>query len=229
MSVHKKLMQARVELQATQMKMSGLNKFAGYSYFKLDDFLPPIQSIFNRVGLCGVVSYTAEVASLTITDVEDGTAIHITSPMADANLKGAHPIQNLGAVESYQRRYLWMTAMEIVEHEILDSGDAVDDTPTPKPAAKSQAKAPAKIEGKKQEWQLSVTASPENVSPSEWGDLVVEMTTIGLGEAKSEADVVAIFTVNRNIFNELKSIDPSNYDKMMENFKAAKAKYKEAA
>ena len=41
--------------------------------------------------------------------------------MAEANLKGCHPIQNLGAVETYTRRYLWVSAMEIVEHDALDS------------------------------------------------------------------------------------------------------------
>ena len=87
MSVHKKIMQARVELLGTQLKKSGLNKFAGYSYFELGDFLPTIQTIFNRIGLCGVVSYTAEMATLTIVDVEDGTVVVITSPMAEANLK----------------------------------------------------------------------------------------------------------------------------------------------
>ena len=49
----------------------------------------------------------------------------VTSPMVEANLKGAHAIQNLGAVETYQRRYLWMTAMEIVEHDALDSSPPV--------------------------------------------------------------------------------------------------------
>ena len=119
--VHKKLMQARIALQNAPLKKSGHNKFAGYSYFELGDFIPTINEIFFEVGLCGVVSYDAEIASLTITDVEDGTSIVITSPMADANLKGCHPIQNLGAVETYTRRYLWVTAMEIVEHDALDS------------------------------------------------------------------------------------------------------------
>jgi hypothetical protein len=45
--------------------------------------------------------------------------------MADANLKGCHPIQNLGAVETYTRRYLWVSAMEIVEHDALDSSPPV--------------------------------------------------------------------------------------------------------
>jgi hypothetical protein len=119
--VHKKLMNARMALQSMQLKKSGHNKFAGYQYFELGDFLPQINEIFHSLGLCGVISYTKDYADLTITDVDDGTCIVVTSPMVEANLKGAHAIQNLGAVETYQRRYLWMTAMEIVEHDALDS------------------------------------------------------------------------------------------------------------
>jgi len=121
MGVHKKLMDARILLQQAPLKKSGHNKFAGYSYFELGDFLPTINQIFAKVGLCGVVSFDKELATLTITDTEDSTEIKLTSPMAEANLKGCHPIQNLGAVETYTRRYLWVSAMEIVEHDALDS------------------------------------------------------------------------------------------------------------
>ena len=125
MGVHKKLMDARIFLQQAPLKKSGHNKFAGYSYFELGDFLPTINQIFAKVGLCGVVSFDKELATLTITDTEDNTEIKLTSPMADANLKGCHPIQNLGAVETYTRRYLWVSAMEIVEHDALDSSPPV--------------------------------------------------------------------------------------------------------
>jgi hypothetical protein len=118
-------MQARIKLQNTELNKTGHNKFAGYKYFELGDFLPSINTIFNELGLCGVVSFTSELATLTITDVEDSSFILITSPMADANLKGCHPIQNLGAVETYNRRYLWVTAMEIVEHDALDSSEPI--------------------------------------------------------------------------------------------------------
>ena len=131
--VHKKLMNARMALQSMQLKKSGHNKFAGYQYFELGDFLPQINEIFHSQGLCGVISYTKDYADLTITDVDDGTCIVVTSPMVEANLKGAHAIQNLGAVETYQRRYLWMTAMEIVEHDALDSSAPIKEviiTPT---------------------------------------------------------------------------------------------------
>ena len=121
MGVHKKLMEARIALQAAPLKKSGHNKFAGYQYFELGDFLPTINQIFYKVGLCGVVSFDKELATLCITDTDDGSQIVLTSPMAEANLKGCHPIQNLGAVETYTRRYLWVSALEIVEHDALDS------------------------------------------------------------------------------------------------------------
>ena len=121
MSVHRKLMQARIALQGRKLNKSGLNKFAGYSYFELGDFLPSVMDIFNETGLCGVISFGTDVATLTITDVDGGGEIVITSPMAEAQLKGCHPVQNLGATETYIRRYLWVTAMEVVEHDALDA------------------------------------------------------------------------------------------------------------
>jgi len=131
MSVHKKLMQARIQLQGTKLSKSGKNKFAGYSYFELGDFLPTIQDIFHQIGLCGYISFGKDLATLTITDVDGGGEILITSPMAEANLKGTHPIQNLGAVETYNRRYLWMAAMEIVEHDILDASKPLEEKQAP--------------------------------------------------------------------------------------------------
>lgn len=126
MTVYTKLMQARLFLQATKLNKSGENKFAGYKYFELGDFLPTVQEIFHNLGLCGVVSFTADIARLTIIDTEDGSQIEITSPMGSANLKGCHEVQNIGAVETYQRRYLWVTAMEIVEHDVLDATNGKD-------------------------------------------------------------------------------------------------------
>ena len=120
MSVHRKLMQARIELQAKPITKTSVNKFAGYTYFELGDFLPTVQQIFNELGLCGVVSFASDIVTLTIVDVEGGGQIEITSPMSEANLKGCHPIQNLGAVETYTRRYLWVTALEIVEHDAVE-------------------------------------------------------------------------------------------------------------
>jgi len=123
MNVYKKLMQARIDLQNTTLTKSGHNKFAGYKYFELGDFIPAIQNIFNGLGLCGTISYTNDLATLTIVDMSDLSKIEITSPMSEAALKGCHAVQNLGAVQTYIRRYLWVAALEIVEHDALDSSE----------------------------------------------------------------------------------------------------------
>jgi hypothetical protein len=124
MSVYKKMAKARVMLQSIEMTKSGNNKFANYRYFELADIMPHINVIFDQLGLFGWVTYDKEEATLTIRDVDgDDAGIHITSPMAEASMKGCHPIQSLGAVETYQRRYLWMTALEIVEHDALDASE----------------------------------------------------------------------------------------------------------
>ena len=225
MSVHKKLMQARIKLQATEIKKSGLNKFAGYSYFELGDFVPPIQKIFNDLGLCGVVSFSTEYAQLCITDVEDGTVIVITSPMAEANLKGAHPIQNLGAVESYQRRYLWMTALEIVEHDVIDSAPSAEPKPAPKPEPKPEPKPtpkpPVKMQGGEGPWQLKVTAEP-GTSADDWIGIVVDAARHGLAQAGSEKDVMDLFKINRNIFDNLKELSADDHANLMADFKTKK-------
>jgi hypothetical protein len=124
-SVLKKLNQARVELQNTNIKKSGQNKFAGYSYFELADFLPAIQTIFNKLGLCEVISFSKEEAVMHIFCTETGGYVTTTSPMASANLKGCHEIQNLGAIETYQRRYLYTSALSVCEFDQLDASQPI--------------------------------------------------------------------------------------------------------
>jgi len=133
--VFARLIAARTDFQTMPIKKSGHNKFAGYSYFELGDFLPVVQQLFNKWGLVDVISFTETEATMTLYDVIDGSFVTFTSPMAEAQLKGCHPIQNLGAVSTYQRRYLYTTAMAIVEHDALES---VTGSPQGQPTGKSE-------------------------------------------------------------------------------------------
>jgi hypothetical protein len=123
MNVYAKLNAARVKFHALELKKTGHNKFAGYNYFELGDFLIPALQVFNEVGLCAIVSFDKDMARMAIIDVDKphDAVLTITSPMGSATLKGCHEVQNIGAVETYQRRYLWVAALEIVEHDALDA------------------------------------------------------------------------------------------------------------
>jgi hypothetical protein len=121
MSVYTKLNLAREKFHQLKLTKTGHNKFAGYYYFELGDFLIPALGVFREVGLCAVVSFKEDLASMQIIDLETNDSFTITSPMGSAALKGCHEVQNIGAVETYQRRYLWVAALEIVEHDALDA------------------------------------------------------------------------------------------------------------
>ena len=129
MNVYQKLNAARKEFHSMEIKKSGENKFAGYKYFELGDFIIPALTIFEKLGLTGVVQFGKETAQLTIINTDKPEEVIVfASPMSEANLKGCHPVQNLGAVQTYIRRYLWVAALEIVEHDAVDSSEGAAPT-----------------------------------------------------------------------------------------------------
>lgn len=223
MTVHRKLMEARIRLQKTELKKSGHNKFANYYYFELADFIPAVQQIFYDVKLCGIVSYKADIAELAIYDTEDGSVAVITSPMSEASLKGVHPIQNLGAVETYQRRYLWMTAMEIVEHDRLDGGAEEIKKEVKKPEEVKNV-IPAVVGGQPGGWQIVIKASPESL-PHEWLAAVQDATKTCLSVAASPTDVMDIFRKNKQVFDVVKAQDPVFFKQLMNDFSVTKQKF----
>jgi hypothetical protein len=139
LKVYKKLQKARVLLNASSIKKSGKNKFAGYDYFELGDFIPTVNEIFDSVGLCGVVNF-GEQATLTIYDTDGDGQVTFSSPLVFAENAKGQAIQSLGSTHTYFRRYLWLLALELTEHDSIDSLPQ-EDKPKPievKPVVKPQ-------------------------------------------------------------------------------------------
>lgn len=234
MSVYKKLQVARLLLQSTDLKKSGHNKFSNYQYFELGDFLPQIQKICADVGLCGVVSFNSEMAYLTIHDTETDGFVTFTSPMSSAALKGCHDVQNLGAVQTYLRRYLWTNAFEIVEHDALDATTGgvepvkkpVATTPPPVQgaAAVPVVKPTAKIVGEKGEWQIVAPAAPADGAIDDWLKLIQTSSHMLLDLCTDEADVMQIFKKNKVLFDTVKGHDAVFFKEMMGKFTETKNK-----
>lgn len=120
MNIYQKLNAARSAFHSKPLKKSGRNNFAGYDYFELGDFVIPALSVFAEHGLTSVISF-GDVASMTIVNNDKPEEqILITSPMSTCEMKGLHKVQQLGAVQTYLRRYLWVAALEIIEHDGLN-------------------------------------------------------------------------------------------------------------
>ena len=134
--VYQKLQTARVKLQSVKLEKSGHNKFAGYRYFELADFLPTVNNIFAELGLAHTLEFTDTLASMYVIDTENGGHAKFTCPMASAELKGCHPVQNLGASLTYISRYLLVMALAICEHDALDATTGKDEPKSAKPVTK---------------------------------------------------------------------------------------------
>lgn len=128
MSIYKKLAEARVKLQETDIKKSGFNKFTNFKYFELADFLPTINKINLELGLCTKfdIDEVAKIATLEIFDMDkEDSSIIFTVPYVPSEIKGAIDIQKLGGSITYLRRYLFVIAYEITDRDVVD---ALDDT-----------------------------------------------------------------------------------------------------
>jgi hypothetical protein len=142
-----------------------------------------------------------------------------------------HDAQGYGSALTYARRYSLMTACGIAPEDD-DGNSASKPKAAPSKPAAQPAKAsppPAKIEGKEGPWQLKVSIEPEG-SFADWASIVMDATKLGLEQAASEADVMALFRNNKNIFDRMKAEPGSSaYDALMEEFKTARNKFKEQA
>lgn len=122
MNVFAKLQRARVMLQDSNLKKSGENKFSKYKYFELKDFLPKINEIMDKLGLFSFVEIDDKLGRLMIINTEDtDDRIIFTIPGAEMDMKGANAIQQVGAIQTYVRRYLYVNAFEIAENDQIDA------------------------------------------------------------------------------------------------------------
>lgn len=134
-----KLNAARMLMQNKGLKQNGVNGYANYKYFELADILPASNEICHQIGAT-IYTQFDDKAHLFFVDTETGEKIEFTLPMSTANLKGCHEVQNLGAVQTYLKRYLYQNCYELSESDALDM--------TMNPGAKPEVKAETKPETK---------------------------------------------------------------------------------
>lgn len=146
MNVYEKLNKARLEFQKLGVKQNGKNTFANYTYFELFDILPAVNKLAEELKFTCVIKFNNDKAILEFVDIEKPEdKIVFESPMSEASLKGCLAVQNLGAVESYIKRYLYQNCFEIAECDVVDRVMNPNDNkpqskqytkPTQKPAPK---------------------------------------------------------------------------------------------
>lgn len=206
MNIYEKLQACRVELQSKNLKKSGNNKYAGYTYYELSDFMPEINKLQQQYKLFSSVSFDSTFAMLTVVDSEKPeSTIAFTCPMSSASLKGCHEVQNLGAVITYTRRYLYTLAFEINESDVLD-GTTGQDKDNPKTPPKNNDK-PKKEDPKKEDPKKN-----ENPKSELSSEQIERLWTIA-GQTKQSKDDVHLITEKEFGKKSVKELTIKEYDR----------------
>jgi len=121
-NIYEKIQIVKSKLLEANIKKSGLNRFANYSYYELADLTPYIIKFCKEVGLFTQITFANGDATLIIRNIDKPEEFEqYVSPMKELELKGCNQIQALGGVETYSRRYLYLSAFDIIENDMFDS------------------------------------------------------------------------------------------------------------
>ena len=208
MNVYQKLLAARVLFMEEDVKKSGKNMKMSYKYFELQDIVPVATPIFQKVGLLPVTTFTDDMAMMTLIDVDNPSdCINFTSPMREiapivSNSTGGevtNAIQRLGSVETYQRRYLYMIALDIVESDSIEPTTGNNPPPAPKPTA------PVTPE-KRQEVTKNLTAPEGNATELQIKGLKAAMAKLREADPSKE-DFITQIALQTNGLTEISKTD----------------------
>ena len=207
-NVYQKLLEARVLFMEEDVKKSGKNMKMAYKYFELEDIVPVALPIFQQVGLLPVTTFTNEEATMSLINVDNPSDyINFTSPMREIDpiISGktggevVNAIQRLGSVETYQRRYLYMIALDIVESDSIEPQTGDNPPPAPKPVAPATPQ-------QRQEVTKNLTAPDGNATELQIKGLKVAMAKL-LEADPSKEDFVAQIAMQTNGLTEISKAD----------------------
>lgn len=127
-NLNESIIKIRVDLQNSKLKKSGKNKFAGFDYFELADFLPRLNELMLQEGINDNFKITNDMAILTLIKGEEKQEytmpfVMFNTPLNKSGQPSMQDIQYLGALNTYYKRYLYLNAFGVTDGEIIDSMD----------------------------------------------------------------------------------------------------------
>ena len=134
-NLNESIIDIRVALQSKNLKKSGKNKFAGFDYFELSDFLPTLNELMQKERVNDIFSIQNNMATLTLVKGEERQGYVIPFVIFDTpvntkkdketgeikDVKSMQDIQYLGALNTYYKRYLYLNAFGITDGDVIDS------------------------------------------------------------------------------------------------------------
>lgn len=211
LNIYGKLAVARGRFLEAPVRKSGINRYAEFNYFELEDIVPVANNIFIDLGLTLIDNITFEKATATLVNVDNPEEFIIFEvPAKDPAIENGtkmSAIQGLGAYVTYQRRYLYQLVLDIVEADPVDATSGKEDSTTKKEAPKSNK--PTSPE-KREEAKKDLIDEGGKVTDVQVKSIKNGLKKLRDKDSKYEGYVTEIVTKLRDEENPLKKSEAEN-------------------
>lgn len=124
--LNEKIIKIKNRLYAEKIEKTGKNTFQNFNFFELKDFLPRLIQFMNEEEINDQFTIENNEAILILNYKEEKNTYKIPFVMFDTPLnksgkESMQPIQYLGALNTYYKRYLYLNAFSIAENDVIDA------------------------------------------------------------------------------------------------------------
>ena len=127
MNLYQKVAKIKGEMSSMKFSKTGRNSFTKFNYFQLDDFEPTLEKLCSQYGVVTYFMFALDVARMVVVDADDPTQkIEVDSPVDVSFGKTSTKMQDIGSMQTYARRYLFMSFFGITESDFLDEVAGMD-------------------------------------------------------------------------------------------------------
>nr|DAI46387.1 MAG TPA: ERF superfamily protein [Caudoviricetes sp.] len=124
--LNESIIKIRVKLQNSKIKKTGKNKFAGFEYYELGDFLPKLNELMLEENINDLFTIENDEVKLILMKGEEKQEYKMPfrifeTPLTKDGKQSMQDIQYLGALNTYYKRYLYLNAFGITDGEVIDS------------------------------------------------------------------------------------------------------------
>lgn len=126
LNLNESIIKIRVKLQNSKIKKTGKNKFAGFEYYELGDFLPKLNELMLEENINDLFTIENDEVKLILMKGEEKQEYKMPfrifeTPLTKDGKQSMQDIQYLGALNTYYKRYLYLNAFGITDGEVIDS------------------------------------------------------------------------------------------------------------
>ena len=124
--LNEKIIKIKNRIYAEKIEKTGKNTFQNFNFFELKDFLPRLIQFMNEEEINDQFTIENNEAILILNYKDEKNTYKIPFVMFDTPLNKAgkesmQPIQYLGALNTYYKRYLYLNAFSIAENDVIDA------------------------------------------------------------------------------------------------------------